>query len=379
MKKLKLKELLEGIEDSRRGNSVMHPLHEVLFIMMVAILCGATSYVKIEMFGKSRQEWFSKYLKLENGIPDALTYRRILMMISPEKMHEIFAEWMKTVICNLKGVVAIDGKQARRTGDETKKPLHVVSAFAHKFGVVLGQIACEEKSNEITAIPKLLNMLEISGCIVTIDAMGTQKGLAKKIREKNADYILALKENQGNLYRDVKLFMDEYSKDIDAKNGDIYGYSLDNEHGRLEKRECFICEDIGWLDGREKWNDLNGIGMIIATIEKNGKKTVQRHYFIYSCKNISAKQIMTAKRAHWGIENSLHWVLDLTFREDESRARKGDSAENFNILRQIAYNILKSDTSFKDSFPNKQFRCMLDISYLEYIVDSWLCSHYINL
>lgn len=374
MKKVTLNELIEGIEDTRRDNSIMYPLHEVLFIMILAIMCGATSYVKIEMFGKSRQDWLAKYLTLENGIPDALTYRRILTMISAEKMHVIFVKWMKSVICNLKGVIALDGKQARRTGDETKKPLHVVSAFAHEFGVVLGQIACEEKSNEITAIPKLLEMLEISGCIVTIDAMGTQTEIAKKIREKNADYILALKENQGNLYRDVKLFLDEYCNDTEARKDGIYAHTLDNEHGRLEKRECYICEDIGWLEHREKWADLNGIGVIIATIEKNGEKTVQRHYFIYSCKNMTAKQIMKAKRAHWGIENSLHWVLDLSFREDESRARKGESAENFNILRQIVYNILKSDSSVKDSFPNKQFRCMLDSSYLEHIVNSWLCS-----
>lgn len=184
MKKLKLEEILEGIEDNRRKNSVMYPLYEVLFIMIIAIMCGATSYVKIEMFGKSRQEWFAKYLKLENGIPDALTFRKILIMITPSKMHELFAEWMKTIVLNLKGVVAIDGKQARRTGDETKRPLHVVSAFAHEFGVVLGQIACEEKSNEITAIPKLLEMLEITGCIVTIDAMGSRLRLRRKFVEK---------------------------------------------------------------------------------------------------------------------------------------------------------------------------------------------------
>ncbi len=328
MKKLKQEEILKGIEDTRRSNSVMYPLQEVLFIMLIAIICGATSYVKIEIFSKSRKEWFAKYLKLENGIPDALTYRRILMLITPSKMHEIFAEWMKTVISNLKGV----------------------------------------------AIPKLLEMLKISECIVTIDAMGTQKDIARKIREKEADYILVLKENQGNLYRDVKMFMDEYCKNVDAKNGDIYSYSLNNEHGRFEKRECYICEEISWLDGREKWTDLNGTGMIVATIEKNGIRSEQRHYFIYSCKKMTAKQIMNAKRVHWSIENSLHWVLDLSFREDESRARKGDSAENFNILRQIAYNILKSDTSIKDSFPNKQFRCLLDSSYLDHIVNSWFCS-----
>jgi predicted transposase YbfD/YdcC len=204
--------------------------------------------------------------------------------------------------------------------------------------------------------------------------MGTQTEIAKKIREKGADYILSLKGNQAGLYDDVKLFMDGYCKDAEAKNGDIYAYSLDNEHGRLEKRECFICEDIGWLHGREKWTDLNGIGMIIAKVEENGRKTEQRHYFIYSCKNMTAQEIMRAKRAHWGIENSLHWVLDIAFREDESRARKGDSAENFNILRQIVINILKLDSSFKESIPNKQFRCLLDSDYLDRIVDLWICS-----
>lgn len=374
MKKLKLTELLEGIEDTRRTRSVMYPLTEVLFIMLVAILCGATSYVKIEMFGKQREEWFQKYLKLENGVPDALTYRRVLMMITPEKMHQLFAAWMKTVIFNLKGVIALDGKQARRTGDDEKRPLHVVSAFAHEFGVVLGQIACEEKRNEIAAIPKLLELLEIKGCIVTIDAMGTQKEIAKKIREKQADYILALKENQGNLYRDVKLFMEEYCQDAEVKKGEHYAYSLNKEHGRFERRECYTYEDIGWLDGKEKWVDLNGIGMIVATIEKDGIKTVQHHFFIYSCKGMTARQIMDAKRAHWGIENSLHWVLDLSFREDESRIRKDYSAENFNILRQTVYNILKLDTSFHASIPSKQFRCMLDSEYLEHLLRTFVCS-----
>lgn len=195
MKKLSLEEVLKGVEDSRRSNSVIYPIYEILFIMLIAIICGATSYARIEMFANKKMEWFKKYLKLEHGIPDANTFRYVLMKITPEKIHYLFAEWMKTVIPQIKGVVAIDGKQARRTGDEKKRPLHVVSAFAQEYGLVLGQLACEEKSNEITAIPKLLEILEITGCIVTIDAMGTQTEIAKKIREKNADYILALKSN----------------------------------------------------------------------------------------------------------------------------------------------------------------------------------------
>lgn len=374
MKKLSLEEILEGIEDTRRGNSVIYPLHEVLFIMLIAIICGATSYARIELFGKNRREWLEKYLKLENGIPDANTFRYVMIKITPSQIHELFAKWMKSVIPYVKGVIAIDGKQARRTGDAEKRPLHVVSAFAHEFGLVIGQLACEEKSNEITAIPQLLEMLDINGCIVTIDAMGTQTEIAKKIREKDADYILSLKSNQPTMYNDVKLFMDEYCKDEEARKGDIYAYTIDGSHGRTEKRECFVCNDIGWLNNREKWADIHGIGMIIAAVEENNVVSEQRHYFIYSCKNLTAFELMQAKRNHWSIENSLHWVLDMAFREDESRARKDHSAENFNAVRQIAYNILKSDTSFKGSFPDKQFKCMLDTNYLDKIVTRWFCS-----
>ena len=220
----------------------------------------------------------------------------------------------------------------------------------------------------------MLETLEITGCIVTIDAMGTQTEIAKKIREGGADYILSLKSNQLNLYNDVKLFMDEYCKDSEAKEKEIYAYTLDNSHGRLEKRECYVCNDIGWLNNREKWIDLYGIGMIISTIEEKGRKSEQRHYFIYSCPNFTADELMKAKRAHWGIENSLHWVLDMTFREDESRARKDYSAENFNALRQFAYNILKADTSFKGSFPDKQFKCMLEPNFLDSILLNAFCS-----
>ena len=199
MKKLALLEVLEGIEDTRRSNSVMYPLHEVLIIMLLAVICGATSYAKIEMFGKSKSEWLGRFLDLEYGIPDACTFRNVIKEIDTQKLHTLFCEWMKSVVSELTGVVAIDGKTARRTHDKNKRPLHVVSAFAHEYGLVMGQMACEEKSNEITTIPKLLDMLEISGCIVTIDAMGTQKEIAEKIVSKNADYILTLKENQKNL------------------------------------------------------------------------------------------------------------------------------------------------------------------------------------
>ena len=374
MKKLSLMNVLEGIEDTRRQRSVMYPLHEVLIIMLLAVICGATSYAKVEMFGISKKEWLSTFLELEYGIPDACTFRNVIKEIDTEKLHTVFCEWMKSVAAVLTGVIAIDGKEARRTKDSTKRPLHVVSAFSYECGLVMGQLACEEKSNEITAIPKLLEMLEINGCIVTIDAMGTQKEIAEKIIEKGADYILSLKENQKTLYNDVKLYLDDIIKDKEDIKSSDYHKTTEKGHGRIEIRKCVISEEIGWLHNKSEWSGLHGIGAIYCEIEENGKKSKQSHYFIYSCRGMTAQQIMKHKRSHWSIENSLHWVLDMAFREDESRARKDNSAENFNVLRQIAFNILKSEKSFKGSITDKQFKCLLDSKYLDKIVNNWICS-----
>lgn len=374
MKKLALMEVLEGIEDNRRNNSVMYPLHEVLIIMLLAVICGATSYAKVEMFGKSKREWLENFLELEYGIPDACTFRNIIKDIDTQKLHILFCDWMKSVVSEITGVIAIDGKTARRTHDKNKRPLHVVSAFSHEYGLVMGQLACEEKSNEITAIPKLLDILEVNGCIVTIDAMGTQKDIAEKITSKKADYILTLKENQKNLYKDVKLYLDDIRNDADVIKSKNYYKTTEKGHGRIETRICVVSEEIGWLNGKEDWKGINGIGAIYSTVEENGEKSKQSHYFIYSSQGTTAKKMMEYKRSHWSIENKLHWVLDIAFREDESRARKDNSAENLNVLRQIALNILKSETTFKGSITDKQFKCLLDNEYLNKIVNCWICS-----
>ena len=374
MKKLSLLEVLEGIEDTRRERSVWYPLHEILFIMLAAVVCGATSYAKVEMFGKSKEKWLKKYIALENGGPDACTFRNVIKAIDTEHLHKVFVEWMKNAVETVTGVVAVDGKQAGRTKDVKKKPLHVVSAFSTECGLVLGQLACEEKSNEITAIPKLLEQLELSGCIVTIDAMGTQTEIAKAIIDKGADYILALKENQKTLYRDVKLYFEEYRKELTGLTAACCAQSHSQGHGRLEKRTCYICEEIGWLEGREKWADLHGIGVIFCEIEEKGKKSKQAHYFIYSRKGMTADHRLQAKRSHWGIENQLHWILDMQIREDESRARADHSAENLNVLRHWAFNLLKAETSLRGSFSDKQFKCLLDDAFLDKIITSALCS-----
>ncbi len=368
MKKLSLQEVLEGMEDTRRERSVWYPLYEVLFIMLTAVICGATSYVKVEMFGKSKEKWLRKYLKLENGIPDACTFRNVIRSIDTQQLHTLFVDWMKSTVEQVCGVVAVDGKQARRTKDAKKPPLHVVSAFSAECGLVLGQLACEEKSNEITAIPKLLELLELKGCIVTIDAMGTQSEIAEKITKKGADYILSLKENQPTLYEDVRLYFEEYRKAPVGLNPACRAETYSHGHGRYERRTCYISEDIGWLEGRERWSNLNGIGVIFSKVEQDGKISKQAHYFIYSRKGMTAEEILEAKRSHWNIENQLHWVLDMQFREDESRARADNSAENLNVLRHWAYNLLKADTSLKGSFSDKQFKCLLDENFLNRIL-----------
>ena len=277
MKKLSLMEVLGEIEDTRRNRSVIYPLHEVLIIMLLAVICGATSYAKVEMFGKSKIEWLGTFLELENGIPDACTFRNVIKEIDTQKLHLLFCEWMKSVVKELYGVVlgqlasvvkelygvvAIDGKQARRTKDAKKRPLHVVSAFSVEYGVVLGQLACEEKSNEITAIPKLLKMLEIKGCIVTIDAMGTQTEIAKSIIDNDGDYILALKENQKTLYSDIKLYLDDIHQEKKLLESENYYRTVEKGHGRIKIRECVISDEISWLHSKSDWKGLYGIGAI---------------------------------------------------------------------------------------------------------------------
>ena len=370
MKKLSLQEVLEGIEDTRRKRSVWYPLHEVLFIMLTAVICGATSYAKVEMFGKSKEEWLKKYIALENGVPDTCTFRNVIRSIDTRQLHTVFVEWMKTVVEHITGVVAIDGKQARRTKEAGRAPLHVVSAFSIECGLVLGQLACEEKSNEITAIPKLLEILEIEGCIVTIDAMGTQAEIAKKITEKSADYILALKENQKTLYENVRLYIEEYRKEPSGVDPACSAVRHSLGHGCYESRTCYISEEIGWLEDREKWSGLAGIGVIFSKVEQDERISEQAHYFIYSRKGMTASQILEAKRSYWEIENRLHWVLDMQFREDESRARADNSAENLNVLRHWAYNLLKAETSVRGSFSDKQFKCLLDEPFLDKILFS---------
>jgi predicted transposase YbfD/YdcC len=384
-KRLSLAEALEGIEDFRQENSVEHKLTDIVIIAILGTLCGADGYAQIYQYAKSKMEWLRGFLELPNGLPSAYTIRRVLMNINPTHFHEAFIDWVALISKQISGIIAIDGKTARRTKGlkDGKKALHVVSAFALENSLILGQRATEEKSNEITAIPELLKMLAIQGCIVTIDAAGTQKAIAEQIIEQDADYVLALKENQETLFADIKLYMEEEvltQPKQELKQKLEYHCTIDNDHGRLEKREYYVCDDVDWLEQKREWPELRGFGVCVSTVtapkrvlvEAGGKKkyeirditTISHNYAIYSVEDMSAEQFARCKRGHWGIENTLHWSLDMAFREDESRARVDFSAENLNTIRHFAFNLLKCDTSLKAGMNTKRLKCGWDDAFL---------------
>jgi predicted transposase YbfD/YdcC len=320
------------------------------------------------LFGKTHEKELKEFLELSHGIPSQDTFEHVFAKLNPVKLSKHFGIWVETLAEQLEGsVVAIDGKTIRRSKSASKKATHVVTAFATEMQLVLGQIATEEKSNEITAIPQLLELFCAKDKVITIDAMGTQTAIADTIIEKEADYILSLKGNQPTLFEDVKLYLDcevvaKDKKDLIPHN--IYAKTVEKAHGRIESRECFICSDIEWLKGAENWTGISGIGVIISKREETGKeRTENREYFIYSLKTATAADILRIKRSHWSIENNLHWALDVTFREDDCRARLENAAENLNILRKQALQLMKDETSKKISMRQKRLLCSYDLFY----------------
>ena len=361
------------VKDPRREHKKLHKLTDVLFISICAVIANADSFVDIERFGKAKETWFKKYLELPNGIPSHDTFGRLFALLQPEILKECFVSWIKTIVKSINGeIIAIDGKTVRRSFDRVKgnNAIHIVSAWACENKMVLGQKKVDEKSNEITAIPELLEILDIKNCIITIDAMGTQKKIAERIIENEADYVLALKGNQGNLHEDIKLFFNS----IDNKNElDIefdYFKTIDKDHGRIEIRECYVTSDLSWLTQKKEWKNLTSIIMIKSKRIIDKKTNTETRYYISSLK-ANAKLNLNAIRKHWGVENSLHWSLDVSFREDESRIRKDNAPENFNLLRHIALNILKQDKTFKVGLAVKRKTAGWDENYLMNILNKF--------
>ena len=358
-------EIFEGIPDYRKGNAIRHKLADILMIGLLTIICNGNEYAGMAVFGETHEKILSEFLDLPYGIPSEDTFERVFARLNPKMLAAQFLEWIDEFKEKIN--VSIDGKTIRGSKSKGKKAKHIVTAFASELQLVLGQLATDEKSNEITAIPELLDMFCRKGMVITIDAMGTQTDIAEKIIEKEADYVLALKGNQGTLFEDVRLFLDNevigQNKEVLREKGQ-YERTIEKDHGRIETRECFIWPDISWLQGAGKWAGISGIGVIVSKREELGKEPAfSRNYFIYSAKDATAADLLRTKRAHWAIENNLHWTLDVTFKEDDSRARTDYAAENLNILRKQALQLMKRETSVKGSMRSKRLRCAWDLFY----------------
>jgi len=371
LKQLKAGTLFEKvgeIKDPRVERTKLHSLKDILVMAVCGTICGADNWEEIAEFGESKREWFATFLELENGIPSHDTFRRVFILLDNVELKSLFIDWISSTVKLSKGsLVNIDGKNLRGSKEPSKgkKALNVVSAWASEQSVVLGQVRCEEKSNEITAIPELLKILNIEGCIVTIDAMGCQTEIVAEIVDKGADYVISLKGNHGTLHEDIKNYLDWAERiKFDGISYDYYETELEKDHGRIEQRRCWITEEIDWVEQKGDWKNFKSVIMVEAVREVIGQeKTIERRYFISSLE-ADAESALKAVRGHWGIENELHWCLDIGFREDESRVREGTSAENLATLRHIGLNLLKQEKSSKRGIEGKRKKAGWDESYL---------------
>jgi len=352
-------------EDNRR-----HMLLDIIAIVLCASICGAENWDDIEAFGIAKQGWLRSFLELPHGIPSSDTYRRVFARLDAKEFHRRFFAWLAVINPRLRGeIISIDGKTLRHSADtaQGKSAIHMVSAWANKAGLTLGQIKVDEKSNEITAIPELLESLDVEGSIVTIDAMGTQKSIAAKITEGGADYVLALKGNQGTLQEDVELYFQGVSPKELQQPPFLYHRTFEKDHGRRETREYWVSDDISWLSMKEDWKGLATVCMVRSQRTVGGQTTKETRYYISSLP-ADPQALSVAIRGHWAVENSLHWVLDVAFREDESRKHKDNSAENFATVRHISLNLLKKEKTCKRSIVGKRLLAGWDPTYLEKVL-----------
>jgi predicted transposase YbfD/YdcC len=340
-------------------------------VAICAVISGAESFVDMEDFGNAKQEWLGSFLDLSNGVPSHDTFGRVFSLIDPKQFQESFALWMRACV-QLSGgkVIAIDGKTNRRTFGKLTKALHTVSAFATGNGVSLGQVDTNQKSNEITAIPELLKILDITGCLITTDAMGCQSDIAADIVHRKGDYLLAVKGNQGLLHRDIKACFARLPSDLILQEVHISHTSENSGHGRVEKRVCDVLSGtyvIDQLRHKNNWLGLHTIVRVTATrtSKKTGEITEANRYYICSLDNPSAERIQQSVREHWGVENGLHWTLDMAMREDESRIRTDHAPANMSVLRHIALNLIRMDKTRKIGIKASLKKAGWDTKYLE--------------
>lgn len=359
------------VPDPRIERSRLHPLSSILLTSLCAIVCGAESFVGIEEWAKAKRTWLESFLDLPNGIPSHDTIGRVLAALDPQALSKAFREWVDAVARLTQGeVVAIDGKTLRRSFREAGNGVfvHMVSAWATHNRVVLGQVKTEEKSNEITAIPRLLELLQLKGCLVTIDAMGCQKDIAQKILDGGADYLLAVKDNQPTLREALVDTFVAAENDPDWRAKVDFHSTEDKGHGRVEVRSCWTTDRIAELRGFEGWPRLGTVAMVESERTIKGKTSTERRYYICSRSKLTAKDALAASRSHWGIENGLHWVLDVVFNEDQCRVRVGHAAENFAVLRHLAINLLRSAPGKKLGAKTRRLVAASNDAFLEQVL-----------
>lgn len=362
-------EHFNDLEDPRMERTKHHQLLDIIAIAICGVICGADSWVDLELFGRSKEEWLKRFLSLPNGIPSHDTFGRVFALLDPAKFAQCFTSWVKAVSQLTQGqVIAIDGKALRRSHDRAngKSAIQMVSAWASANHLVLGQLKVDDKSNEITAIPELLEVLELSGCIVTIDAMGCQKDIARQIVEQGADYVLALKENQGQLYRGVTdTFKSGLGSAFEGLQHDFY-QTVGKGHGRIETRQCWVVSEpevLEYLNEKGAWAGLSSVAMVRSKRVVGDEESVESRYYISSLQG-EARQLLEATRTHWEIENCVHWVLDIAFNEDDSRVRQGHAPQNLAVVRHLALNLLKMEQTSKGGVKARRKRAGWDEDYL---------------
>jgi predicted transposase YbfD/YdcC len=350
-----------SLKDPRVNRQKKHQLQDIFFISLCAMICGADNWVAIEEFGLAKEAWFTELLGLAHGIPSHDTFGEVYAAIDTDQFSDCFSRWVADLASLTEGeVIAIDGKCLRRSVDKASKKaaIHMVSAWVQQNNLVLGQVKVDDKANEITAIPPLLSRLDIAGAGVTIDAMGCQKKIAEQIKRQGGDYVLSLKGNQGTLHDDVLTF---FTSSLSPAAASV---SYDGEHGRIETRTIRATSDVAWLQERHEWQGLQSIIAVTAKREIGDKVTEETRYFISSLDANDPKRLERVVRAHWAIENNLHWVLDIAFDEDSNRTRKGHSAANLAVIRHIALNLIKTEKTSKVGVKIKRLKAGWDNDYL---------------
>ncbi len=355
------------VEDPRIDRTKMHSLYDILVITLCAVICGADSWTEVALFGQSKRSWLATFLGLPNGIPSHDTFGRVFSLLDPQQLEACFVAFTKQLAEATGGnVLAIDGKTLRRSFDKAgkKSAIHMVSAWCESNHMVLGQLATDAKSNEITAIPKLLALLDITDTVVTIDAMGCQKKIAKQIVDQEGHYILQVKENQPDLHATVAEAMREL---IDGRLPNVsvaYHEAVNGGHGRIETRRIWITDWIGWYRGKDAWAGLKTFICVERERRVGEHASLERSYYVSDLEGVPPERMLGYIRGHWGIENRLHWSLDVTFGEDGLRQRVGHSAENASRIRRLALNLLRNEKTCKNGVKGKRLKAALEEQYL---------------